>query len=122
MPGTDTEINAFHGLGAYAFQVWRALLVQPARSLYEIAKRLKISQHTAKATVTRLVSAGLVVFSQSEGLYLANQLTDAQLAIIAADRGTQNKAQEQRERFTLEREKHANKLVFMAKAHYKQTP
>jgi DNA-binding MarR family transcriptional regulator len=122
MPGTDAEINAFHGLGAYAFQVWRALLVQPARSLYEIAKRLKISQHTAKATVTRLVSAGLVVFSQSEGLYLANQLTDAQLAIIAADRGTQNKAQEQRERFTLEREKHANKLVFMAKAYYKKTP
>jgi len=120
MPGTDNELNAFHGLGAYAFQVWRALLAQPARSLYEIAKRLKISQHTAKATVTRLMLNGLVIFSQAEGLYLANQLTDAQLAIIAANRGTQNKAQDQRERFTLEREKYTNKLVFKAKAHYKK--
>jgi len=120
LPGTDAEENAFHRLGAYAFGIWRALLAQPAKSLYEIAKRLKINPHTVKATVTRLESAGLVVFSQSEGLYIANQLTDAQLAIIAADRGTQNKAQDRRERDRLDREKHANKLVFEAKDWYKK--
>jgi DNA-binding transcriptional regulator YhcF (GntR family) len=120
LPATDAEVNAFHGLGVYAFKVWRALLAQPAKSLYEIAKRLSVSPHTVKATVTRLVSAGLVVFSQSEGLYIGNQLTDGQLAIVAADRGTQNKAQEKRQRFTLEREKHANKLVFEAKSWYKR--
>lgn len=120
LPATDAEENAFHRLGAYAFGVWRALLAQPAKSLYEIAKRLKINPHTVKATITRLESAGLVVFSQSEGLYLANQLTDAQLAIIAENRGTGNKAQDRRERDRLDREKHANKLVFEAKDWYKK--
>ncbi len=120
LPVTDAEANAFHKLGMYAFGIWRALLAQPAKSRYELAKRLSVSPHTVKATVTRLVSAGLVVFSQSEGLYIANQLTDTQLAIIAADRGTQSKAQEKRERFMLEREKHTNKLVFEAKDWYKK--
>lgn len=120
LPATDAEENAFHRLGAYAFGIWRALLAQPAKSLYEIAKRLKISKPTVKRTVTRLESAGLVIFNQSEGLYIGNQLTDAQLAIIAADRGTQNKAQDRRERDRLDREKHANKLVFEAKDWYKK--
>ncbi len=120
LPVTDAEANAFHGLGAYAFKIWRDLCARSAKSLYEIAKRLSVSQNTTKATVTRLVSAGLVVFSQSEGLYSGNPLTDAQLAIIAVDRGTQNKAQEKRDRDRLDRERHANKLVYEAKDWYKK--
>jgi hypothetical protein len=55
-------------------------------------------------------------------VYYGNQLTDAQLEIIATNRGTQNKAQERRQIDTLAREKFVNKKVFEAKDYYnKQT-
>jgi DNA-binding transcriptional regulator YhcF (GntR family) len=117
-PATDAEADAFHGLGAYAFAVWRELCSRPAASLYDIAKRLAISRHTAKDTVTRLAAAGLVTYSRAEGLYIGEPMTDAQLAIIAANRGTAGKAAERRERDTLEREKHVNRLVYKAKRRY----
>jgi DNA-binding CsgD family transcriptional regulator len=111
-PSTDAEADAFHGLGAYAFAIWRELCARPAASLYDIAKRLAISRHTAKDTVMRLAAAGLVTYSRAEGLYIGEPMTDAQLAIIAANRGTAGKAAERRERDTLDREKHVNRLVY----------
>ncbi len=119
-PHTPAEKNAFHRLGKYAFRVWRELCGHNARSLYEVAKRLKIRVQTAKDTIGRLVSVGLVEFSKAESLYIGNLLTDAQLEIIAINRGTQSKAQERRQRDTLDREKHVNRLVSEAKSYYKR--
>src|SRR5271157_3197635 len=68
----DIERNAFHGLGVYAYSIWRDLLVEPAKNVYQIAKRLKLNNETVRKTIKRLVLAGLVSYSQSESLYIGN--------------------------------------------------
>jgi Bifunctional DNA primase/polymerase, N-terminal len=120
LPVTDAERNAFHGLGVYAFSIWRNLLGTPAKSAYAIAKWMKLSETTVRNTVKRLVLAGLVSYSQSESLYVGNAMTDAQLERIAADRGTQNRTEDRRAQFTTEREKYANCVIAKGKDWYKK--
>ena len=120
LPDTDAERDAFNGLGVHAFSIWRDLLVTPAKSAHEIAKRLNLNKETVKNTVSRLVLACLVEYSEAEGLYSGNALTDGQLERIAADRGTQNKTSDKRAQFTTEREKYANRVIAEAKDWYKK--
>lgn len=116
----DTERDAFHGLGVYAYSIWRNLLVEPAKNAYQIAKRLNLNNETVRETAKRLKQAGFVSYSQSEGLYIGNALTDAQLERIAADRGTQNRTHDKRAQFKTEREKYANRVIAEAKDWYKK--
>jgi hypothetical protein len=66
--GTDGERDAFHGLGVYAYSIWRDLLVTPAKNAYQLAKRLNLNIHTVGKTLARLVLVRLASYSQSEGL------------------------------------------------------
>lgn len=50
-PTTDTERDAFYGLGIHAYSIWRALLMMPAKSAYQLAKRMKINNGTAGKTL-----------------------------------------------------------------------
>lgn len=120
LPGTDAERDAFYRLGMYAYPIWRNLLVSPAKTAYQIAKRLKLNKDTVGATLKRLVLPGLVSYSQSEGMYYSNTLTEAQFERVALDRGTQNKAKDKLAQFVKEREKYVNRVIGQAKEHHKK--
>ena len=117
---TDGERDAFHGLGVYAYSIWRDLLVTPAKNAYQIAKRLKLNLRTVDRTLARLVLVRLASYSQSEGAYYGNALTEAQLEVKAADRGTAGNAKGRRAQYVKDREKYVNRVIGEAKTWHKR--
>ena len=81
---------------------------------------MKINKGTAKATLDRLVKNCLVSYSEAEGLYYGNTVTNAQLEKISIDLGTYKKTHKKRMQFANEREKHANYIIGRAKEEYKR--
>jgi hypothetical protein len=116
---TDGERDAFHGLGVYAYSIWRELLVTPVKNAYQLAKRLKLNEKTVGRTLARLVLVRLASYSQSEGAYYGNSLTEAQLEVKAADRGTAGNARGKRAQYVKDREKYVNRVISEAKAWHK---
>lgn len=126
---SDSERDVFTRLGFVAWRVYRYLLLQPARNAGEISRALKIryssvfdvlgSWKTKHENLSPLRKHGLVIYSQSEGLFMAEPKSEIQLEKLAAVFGSLGTAAKRKRDNEREREVRLNRQVAKARAYWK---
>lgn len=110
------DVFGLKGLGAVAGEVFIALQAKKYRSIYAIAKDTGAAYNSVKAAVRRLVTHGLAIHSQAEGLYYADPATEADLLALSVKLKTNGRAELQRIRHGIDREIFVTRRMAMAMA------
>lgn len=101
---TDAEKDVFGRLGGVAWDAWHYLQANKAQSKNAIAKAIKQPYSSVYAAVDRLVTHGLAIHSEAEGLYYAEPVTEADLLALSVKLKTNGRAELQRIGHTIDRE------------------
>lgn len=119
LPKSDAERDVFGAMRGCAYDVYCHLLAQPERTKAAIARNVKHNISSVTVALTQLQAARLVTFSEAEGTYFGEPVTDATLLDLAGTLVKRGKvaggrSQARRERHKAERE--INASVDMARA------
>lgn len=113
-PNTDAEKDVFGRLGGAAWHVWQYLQTTKARSKNAIAKATGLPQTSTAAAVKRLVTHGLAIHSEAEGLYYAEPVTDKELLTLSVKLKRNGRAELQRIGHGIDREIFINRNLSKA--------
>lgn len=105
------DIFGLKGLGAVAGEVFKALQAKQYKSVYAIAKDTGAANSSAQEAVKRLISHGLAIHSEAEGLYYAEAVTEAELLTLSITLQTNGRAELQRIRHRTDREIFINRRM-----------
>lgn len=125
LPQTDAEKDVFGAMRGCAFDVYRRLLTQPERTKAAIARNTKHNISVVRLALTQLQAARLVTFSEAEGVYYGEPVTDATLRELAntlTKRGkvASGRSQARREKHAAEREINASEDMARAIERYRK--
>jgi len=105
------DIFGVNGLGAVAGEVFKALQAKHYKSVYAIAKDIGAANSSTQDAVKRLVTHGLAIHSEAEGLYYADTVTEAELFNLSVTLQTNGRAELQRIRHKIDREIFLNRQM-----------
>lgn len=112
------DVFGLKGLGVVAGEVLKALLAKQYKSIYAIAKDTGAAYNSVKDAVKRLVTHGLAIHSEAEGLYYAEPVTEAALLAVSVKLQTNGRAELQRIGHAIDREIFINRnLASVTKKH-----
>lgn len=106
---TDAWKDVFGRLGDVAGQVLKALQAKQYKNINAIAKDTGAAYSSVKAAVKRLITHGLAIHSEAEGLYYAEPVTEAELLNLSVTLQTNGRAELQRIRHGIDRELFINR-------------
>jgi len=112
------DVFGLKGLGAVAGEVLKALQVKKYQSVYAIAKDTGAGYNSVKRAVNKLVTHGLAIHSQAEGLYYAEAVNEADLLAVSVKLATNGRAELQRIRHGIDREIFVTRNLARAMAAY----
>ena len=115
---TDAWKDVFGRLGDVAGQCLKALQAKKYKSVYAIAKDTGAAYNSVKDAVKRLVTNGLAIHSEAEGLYYAEPVTDKELLKLSVKLETNGRAELQRIRHNTDREIFLNRNLSNAMQPY----
>lgn len=124
LPKSDAEKDVFGAMWGCAFDVYRRLLTQPERTKAAIARSTKNNAGSVRIALEQLQAARLVTFSEAEGVYYGEPVTDATLRELAntlTKRGkvAGGRSQARREKHAAEREVNASEDMARAIEKYR---
>lgn len=108
------DVFGLKGLGAVAGEVLKALQAKKYKSVYEIAKVTGAAYNSVKRAVQKLVTHGLAIHSEAEGMYYAEPVTEDALLALSVELQTNGRAEMQRIRHGIDREIFVNRSMAAA--------
>lgn len=108
---TDAWKDVFGKLGDVTEKVFCFLLAGSYKSRYAIAKAMNAPESSVNRAVKKLLEIRLVKFSQSEGLYYAEPVTEGQLTELSLQLQSNGRAMLQRINHTLDRGIYLNRIM-----------
>lgn len=108
---TDAWKDVFGRLGDVAGEVFKALQAKQYKSVYAIAKDTGAAYNSVKEAVKRLVTHGLAIHSEAEGLYYADTVTETELLNLSIKLKANGRAEKQRIRHGIDRELFLNRQM-----------
>lgn len=115
---TDEWKDVFGRLGDVAGQCLKALQAKKYKSVYTIAKDTGAAWSSVDRAVKRLVTHGLAIHSEAEGLYYAEPVNESQLLNLSVKLETNGRAEMQRIRHNIDREIFLNRNMNKAMRPY----
>lgn len=98
------DVFGLKGLGVVAVEVLQALQAKKYKSVYAIAKDTGAAYNSVKDALNRLLTHGLAIHSEAEGLYYAEPVTDNKLLALSVKLETNGRAEMQRIKHGIDRE------------------
>ncbi len=125
LPKTDAERDVFGAMWGCAYDVYSHLLTQPERTKAAIARSTNNNAGSVRIALEQLRAARLVTFSEAEGVYYGEPVTDAtlrELACTLTKRGkvASGRSQARREKHAAEREINASEDMARAIERYRK--
>jgi predicted transcriptional regulator len=108
------DVFGLKGLGAVAGEVLKALQAKKYKSVYEIAKDTGAAYSSVKRAVQKLVTHGLAIHSEAEGMLYAEPVTEDALLALSVRLETNGRAEMQRIRHGIDREIFVNRSMSAA--------
>lgn len=105
------DVFGLNGLGAVAVEVFKALQAKQYKTIYAITKDTGAAYNSVKAAVKRLITHGLAIHSEAEGLYYAEPITEADLLAVSVKLQTNGRAELQRIGHGIDREIFLNRQM-----------
>ena len=115
---SDAWKDVFGRLGDVAGRVFRALQQKKYKSAYAIAKDTGEAHTSVDRAVKRLVTHGLVIHSEAEGLYYAEPVNEAELFALSVRLQANGRAELQRIQHKIDRELFNNRNLLKAMQAY----